>query len=49
MNHFLDTLTHGNVPQVKTVLATVALALAVYQLVLIARRPERQEPGWVRP
>jgi hypothetical protein len=34
--NFVDTLTRGNVPQVKTLLASVALALAVYQLVLIA-------------
>jgi len=31
----LDTLTRGNVPQVKTVLTSVALALAAYQVVLI--------------
>jgi Family of unknown function (DUF6529) len=30
-----DTLTRGDVPQVKTVLASVALALAAYQVVLI--------------
>jgi len=32
----LDTLTRGNVPQVKTVVASVAVALAAYQLLLIA-------------
>jgi hypothetical protein len=32
----VERLAQGNVPGVKTVLASVALALAVYQLVLIA-------------
>jgi Family of unknown function (DUF6529) len=32
----IDTLTRGNPTEVKVVLASVALALAVYQLVLIA-------------
>jgi Family of unknown function (DUF6529) len=36
MDDLVDTLTRGNVPQVKTVLASVALALAVYQVVMMA-------------
>lgn len=36
MENLVDTLTRGNVAEVKVVLATVALALAAYQLVLIA-------------
>jgi hypothetical protein len=36
MEDFVETLTRGNVAEVKVVLASVALALAVYQLVVIA-------------
>ena len=36
MEQLIDDLTFGNVYEVKTVLASVAAALAVYQLVLIA-------------
>jgi Family of unknown function (DUF6529) len=36
MAQLIDDLTFGNVYEVKTVLASVAAALAVYQLVLIA-------------
>jgi hypothetical protein len=36
MEDTLESLMRGNVASVKTVLATVALALAVYQLALIA-------------
>ena len=36
MDQLIDDLTFGNVYEVKTVLASVAAALAVYQLVLIA-------------
>ena len=36
MEDFLDSLTGGHVTAVKVVLASVALALACYQLVLIA-------------
>ena len=36
MEDLIDTLTRGNVTEVKVLLASVALALAVYQLVLIA-------------
>jgi Family of unknown function (DUF6529) len=36
MEDFVETLTRGNVTEVKVLLATVCLALAVYQLVLIA-------------
>jgi Family of unknown function (DUF6529) len=43
----LDSLTRGNVPQVKTVVATVALALAVYQVVLIAVAYGRVRPRFL--
>ncbi len=36
MEDFVDGLTNGNVTEVKVILASVALALAVYQLALIA-------------
>jgi hypothetical protein len=36
MEQLIDDLTFGNVYEVKTVLASVAAALAVYQLMLIA-------------
>ena len=36
MEELIDTLTRGNPTEVKVVLASVALALAVYQLVLIS-------------
>jgi hypothetical protein len=36
MEQLIDDLTFGNVYEVKTVLASVAAALAVYQLLLIA-------------
>ncbi len=36
MEDWVDTLTFGNVAQVKTVLATVVLCLAVYQVVLMS-------------
>ena len=36
MGDFVDTLTRGNVDQVKTVLASVVLSLAAYQVALMA-------------
>lgn len=36
MEDLVETLTRGNPAEVKAVLATVALALAVYQLVMVA-------------
>ena len=36
MDDLVDRLTFGNVPQVKTVLASVAAALAVYQVATMA-------------
>jgi uncharacterized protein DUF6529 len=43
----IDTLTRGNPTEVKTVLASVALALAVYQLVLIAVAYGKVRPGFL--
>ena len=36
MEDFVENLTNGNVTEVKVILASVALSLAVYQLVLIS-------------
>jgi hypothetical protein len=36
LNAFVDTVTRGNVSQVKTVLASIVLMLAIYQVVLMA-------------
>jgi hypothetical protein len=36
MNDLVDAITFGNVPQVKTVLASVAATLAVYQVAMMA-------------
>jgi Family of unknown function (DUF6529) len=36
MEHLVDTLTRGNPGSVKTVLASVVLALAAYQVILAA-------------
>src|SRR4051794_2688831 len=47
MEHFVDDLTFGNVFEVKTVLASVAAALAVYQLVLIAVGYGRLRPRFL--
>lgn len=43
MEQLIDDLTRGNVTEVKVVLATVILALAIYQLLLAA-----VAYGWVR-
>jgi hypothetical protein len=47
MSDFADSLTRGNVAEVKTVLATVVLALGVYQLVLIAIGYGRLRPPFL--
>ena len=36
MEDWVDALSRGNVAQVKTVLATIVIALALYQLALMA-------------
>jgi uncharacterized protein DUF6529 len=49
MEQLIDDLTFGNVYEVKTVLASVAAALAIYQLVLIAVGYGKVRPpflGW---
>jgi uncharacterized protein DUF6529 len=43
MEHLIEEVTRGNVTEVKVVLATVVLGLAVYQLVLAA-----VAYGWLR-
>ncbi len=45
----MDTLTRGNPAEVKVVLASVALALAVYQLALIAVAYGRVRPRFLAP
>jgi Family of unknown function (DUF6529) len=44
MEHLIEEVTRGNVTEVKVVLATVVLALALYQLLLAA-----VAYGWARP
>jgi hypothetical protein len=44
LEQLIDDVTRGNVTEVKVVLATIAMALAVYQLVLAA-----VAYGWLRP
>jgi hypothetical protein len=49
MEQLVDTLTFGNVYEVKTALASVAIALAVYQLVLIAVGYGKLRPRFLGP
>ena len=48
MEDLLERLTRGNVAEVKTVLATVVAALAVYQLALIAIGYGRVRPPFLQ-
>jgi hypothetical protein len=48
MEQLIDDLTFGNVFEVKTVLASVAAALAMYQLVLIAVGYGKVRPSFLR-
>ena len=48
MEQLIDDLTFGNVFEVKTVLASVAAALAMYQLVLIAVGYGKVRPPFLR-
>ncbi|HSL11675.1 MAG TPA: DUF6529 family protein [Actinomycetota bacterium] len=49
MDDWVDELSRGNVAQVKTVLATVVMALAVYQLVLMAVGYGKIRPSFLKP
>ena len=49
MEDFVENLTNGNVTEVKVILASVALALAVYQLVLISVGYGKVRPGFLSP
>jgi hypothetical protein len=49
MEDLVESLARGNVTEVKVVLASVALALAVYQLVLIAVGYGRLRPSFLAP
>jgi hypothetical protein len=46
---FVDGLTNGNVTEVKVILGSVALALAVYQLVLISVAYAKVRPTFLAP
>ena len=48
MEDVVETLTRGNVAEVKVLLASIAMALAVYQLVLIAVGYGRLRPRFLR-
>jgi hypothetical protein len=48
MEHVVETLTRGNVAEVKVLLASIAMALAVYQLVLIAVGYGKLRPRFLR-
>jgi Family of unknown function (DUF6529) len=47
LEDLIDTLTRGNPTEAKVLLASVALALAVYQLVLIAVGYGKVRPRWL--
>jgi hypothetical protein len=49
MGDLVETLTRGNVTEVKVILASVVLALAVYQLVLIAVGYGKARPPFLEP
>ena len=49
MEDLIDTLTRGNATEVKVLLASVALALAVYQLVLISVGYGKLKPRFLAP
>jgi hypothetical protein len=49
MADLVERITFGNVVEVKVVLASVALALAVYQLMLIAIGYGKLRPAWLGP
>jgi hypothetical protein len=48
MKDLVESLARGNVTEVKVVLASVVLALAAYQLVLIAVGYGKLRPPWLR-
>lgn len=49
MEDWVDELSRGNVAQVKTVLASVVMALAIYQVVLMAVGYGKVRPWFLRP
>ena len=49
MEDWVDTITFGNVAQVKTVLATVVLCLAVYQVMLMSVGYNVLKPPFLKP
>ena len=49
MEDLIETLTRGNPTEVKVLLASVALALAVYQLVLISVGYGKLQPRFLAP
>ena len=49
MEDWVDELSRGNVAQVKTLLASVVMALAVYQVVLMAVGYGKLRPSFLKP
>jgi hypothetical protein len=49
MEDFVDGLTRGNVSQVKTVLASIVLALALYQVALMAVAYGKLRVSFLKP
>jgi hypothetical protein len=49
MQDIFETITRGNVTEVKVVLATVVAALAVYQVVLMAVGYQKLRPPFLAP
>jgi Family of unknown function (DUF6529) len=49
VDDWVDQLSRGNVAQVKTVLATVVMVLAVYQLALMAVGYGKVRPWFLKP
>ena len=49
MEDLVDAITFGNVPQVKTVLASVAIALACYQVAMMAVGYDKVRTPFLKP
>ena len=49
MDDLVDTITRGNVPQVKTVLTSIVAALALYQVAMMAVGYGKLKLGFLKP